>query len=287
MDTDELWTSRHRDLVTQAAPTAPPLTEAELDQGWAGLALGRRSTGRSRRAAIVAATAALAIGVGGTAAASGILTRSGAWSTDPEDLALAGPGEWLNPAGDDFASVLAEETREIPFPSELARQISTQGQVRDAARDRDSRVPTAVSTGSLRGFVANDAVCAWANSWAAAVAAGDPAAKATATTALRGATSWPAVTALDTEFAIRTTTITLTPREYTEEEKRVFGDLIERGEHEVDDSTRFGYLRLVQQAASGDDLDAMGQALLDHVACLPELMPDLPGAVPAEFRVPR
>lgn len=280
------WTERHRELVAEAAPPVPPFTDADLDRVWHGVAAHRRvAAGRSRRVAILAASAALVVGIGGTAAASGLLSRTGDGPSDHEELVLGGPGERLNPAGEDFAIVLAEETRDIPFPTELARDVSTRLQLEDATRDEG--VPTSVSVGALRGFVANDAICSWANSWAAAVADGDPAARAAAASALQEATSWPAVTALDTEFAIRTRTITFIPREYTEDEKRMFGDLIERGGMEVDDSTRFAYLELVQQAAGGDDPEAMGDALLGHVACSPLLMTDLPSAIPAEFRAGR
>lgn len=280
------WTNRHQGLVAEAMPQVPPLTDAELDRVWNDVTTHRRAAARrGRRVVAIAAAAALAIGMGGTAAASGFLTHTGEGPSDQEDIALGGPGERLNPAGDDFALVLADVTKDIPFPSDAARAISTEAQLADAARDHG--VPTRVSTSALRGFVANDAICAWANNWAAAVTAGDAVAKAAATAELQQTTSWPAVTALDTEFAIRTRTIKLIPREYTEEEKKQFGEVIARGETEVDDSTRFGFLTLVQQAAAGDDLDAMGNALLRHVACIPALMTDLPSAVPPEFRARR
>lgn len=283
MDTENVWTHRHSALVAEAAPEVPPFTDTGLDGVWDEVTARRRaSAGRGRRVAILATSAALVLGMAGTAAASGILTHTGRGPSDSEDLVLGGPGERLNPAGNDFDSVLAEVTQDIPFPSDRAREISYRAQLEDAARDQG--VSTAVSVGALRGFVANDAVCAWANSWAAAVSADDAVAKAVATAALQETTTWPAVTALDTEFVIRTRFVKLIPREYSEEEKRLFGDAIERGGSEVDDSSRFGFLPLVQQAASGDRLDAMGAALLDHVYCNPELMPDLPSAVPDEFR---
>jgi hypothetical protein len=108
-----------------------------------------------------------------------------------------------------------------------------------------------VSTGALRGFVANDAICAWADAWAVAVGSGDAAGKQAASQALLGASSWPAVTDLDRRFS---------------------------------GQSRFSWLPVAQQAALGDDVRVLGKALATHVFCVPALVPDLPQALPKELR---
>jgi hypothetical protein len=237
-----------------------PLTEV--------LAGARRARARRRRVRVGSAVAgsALAVAVGAAALGSGPFTRAdGPVATDPsstpsatptehsahtgeqpsdaEDIRLGGPGEELDPSGDDFAQVVLEVTTDIPFPSDQARAISAQFQYDDLHDEIDSRV----STGALRGFVANDAICSWANAWAYAVTSADVAGQKAAAQALQGASAWPAVTDLDKRLAGR---------------------------------SRFWFLPPAQQAALGVDVEAMGRALATHVMCLPALVPDLPQALP-------
>jgi hypothetical protein len=225
----------------------------------------RRARVRRRRLRVGTAVAgsALVVVVGAAVLGSGASPRSdgrvavdppptpsahsahtGEQPQDQEDVRLGGPGEQLDPSGDDFAAVVREVTTDIPFPSDQARAVSAQFQYDDMHDETDTRV----STGALRGFVANDAICSWADAWAAAVTSGDAAGREAAAHALLGASSWPAVTDLDQRFA---------------------------------GQSRFSFLPTAQRAALGDDLDVMGRALATHVFCNPALMPDLPQAVPS------
>jgi hypothetical protein len=229
------------------------------------LVRARRARVRRRRLRVATAVAgtALAVVVGASAFGSGPFDRAdgpvvsdpsptpgahgahtGKQPSDKEDLRLGGPGERLDPSGDDFEQVVLDVTADIPFPSDEARTISAHFQYDDL----HDETGTLVSTGALRGFVANDAICSWANAWAAAVGSGEADARRAAAQALQGATSWAAVTDLDPTI----------------------------GRH-----TRFWFLTGVQEAAVGDDPQAMGKALATNVFCLPALVPDLPQALPS------
>jgi hypothetical protein len=240
------WTDRHETLVAEADP-ARESEPADYDRVWARVSAAMAVSGpprRRRRTVFAGVVIAALVGVGGAAAAGVLSSRTGEYDHDQEDRVLGGPGERLNPQGDDFRAVVAEETADIPFPSAAARRISLDFQVADLGRDSgDEKVLT--STSAVAGFVANDAICSWANEWARATDAGDSGAVSEATGVLDTASTWPAVTTLQ--------------------------DL---------DSDRFGWLAGVERAAHGASVSALGAGLAGNVMCLRELVPDLPEALP-------
>ncbi|HEX2894588.1 MAG TPA: hypothetical protein VHO29_11365 [Marmoricola sp.] len=268
MATENQWTDWHGRAIADAAPEVIGPSSLELETIWIRLAdevgMVRPSRRRRLRAVLVGASAAIVLGLGGTAAAATLLSsHTGKGPIDQEDTALGGPGERLNPDGEDFAQTVIDESRDIPFPTEEARAISNETQTSELRSGQ-----ALVSVSALQGFTADDAICSWANKWASAVTAGDATSKRTAVATLMSASAWPAVTALDTKQAMGKTT--LTDQTGTQ--------------HEAADNTRFGYLSLVQKAASGNDPNEMGAVLARNVRCIPDLVPDLPQAVPQDLR---
>jgi hypothetical protein len=254
------WTDAHSALM-EAAVAETAAGEVDLDATWdriAGrIAVGPRRSSRKRASAIIAVSVVFA-GAGTAAAAAGVFSAHTGEYNSGWEVQAGGPGERLDPRGEDFAQVTLEETADIPFPSEQARSISAQTQIEEMQRGQ-------VSTGALRGFVADDAICSWSNAWAAAVAEGDAAGARTASSTLLAAGDWSAVSALDTELVMRSTQVSS-------------GD---GTVHQADDSSRFGYLSLVQQSVKAGDVDGLGPALAENVRCIPALMADLPQAVPS------
>lgn len=196
------WTEQHSGLLAEARPDVPAATDHELaliwDQVEHPVATTRRTTGRSARLMIGAGVAVGALGITGAAAAGVFSARTGGYPSGWE-VKAGGPGEILDPAAPDWSQVLGEELAGITYPSAETEQISYDFQRRDMVGGK-------VSTGALRGFAANDAICAWANEWAAGKATRDQEAVVRATQALDAAATWPAVTALDPEQKMRTRT---------------------------------------------------------------------------------
>jgi hypothetical protein len=240
------WTDRHELLVAEADP-ADEAEPAELDRAWARVSAAMSVSGRprrSRRTVVVGVVVGVLVGVGGAAAAGVLSSRTGEFAKDREDRTLGGPGERLNPRGNDFRAVIADETADIPFPSADARRISLDFQVADQRRDIGAD-EVRVSTSAVAGFVANDAICSWADAWARGTKTGDARTASQATGVLDAASTWDAVVTLQ----------------------------------EID-RVRFEWLAGVQRAAHGASIPAMGAVLAENVFCLPELVPDLPQAVP-------
>lgn len=243
------WTDRHDDLVNATDPGPREASDAELDRIWNRVGGVVTTTPRPRRrrirATLGAGLVALVVGASGIAVADHYGARTGEGPRTAEDLRLGGPGERLDPAAPDLAEVLRVETGDIPFPSATARERSLRIQVRENASA--SRPGTElVSTGALRGWVARDAVCAWANAWTVATRDGDAGARAEAAAMIRAARRWPALA--------------------------VLADL---------DPEPFRYLGTVAAAAAGTDPKALGAALdTDGSFCWPALVPDLPQAGP-------
>lgn len=151
-----------------------------------------------RRARIVvgAVIAAAALGVGGVAAADIYTAGAARVPSMPRTKRLGGPGEKLDPTAPDYGTVIDEETTDIPFPSDEARQISRADLVADGRRDEPGSA--SVSTGAMRFWTARAAQCAWANEWVVAWEAGDDAASAEAAAMLVASPlDWPAVTDVD------------------------------------------------------------------------------------------
>lgn len=128
-------------------------------------------------------------------------------------------------------------------------------------------------TGGMRAEAARAALCAWSNSWAGATTAGDDSARGAAIEVIEAAPSWPAITDVDPDQTITPKKMWVTDEHGSTRRRAYF------------DTTPFGWLPLVVTAAGGRDLEAMGRPFAEHTRCIPELVPDLPAAVPAAFRV--
>lgn len=268
------WCDEHSQLIAAAAPTVEPAAPHELDRAWAQiqteLVPEKRAPRRRTRLFLGVGVTAVAVGVGGVATAGVFSAHTGKYAADAEDRRLGGPGERLDPAAPDYATVLAQVTRDVPFPADRDREAFVQAEVRSDQRDAHPG-ESGVSTGELRFWAARSAVCAWADRWAAATAAGDAEARSHAATMLEQAPTWPSVTAVDNKQVIRY-------RVERVEEPRA-GEITRRV---LADNTPAGYFPLVRRAALSDDLAAMGSVLAQWGACpaYGATMPDLPQAIP-------
>ncbi|MFT4082091.1 MAG: hypothetical protein QM638_05855 [Nocardioides sp.] len=293
------WTEEHSRTIAAAAPPVPDVSQQELDLIWCGVRdrMPTAKARRRRRARLVVGgvIAAVTMTLGGVAAAGVISAHTGRYPSDAEDLRLGGPGEYLDPAAPDFGDVVDQETTDIPFPSDKARRISRQDLVQDGQREPIGT--STESTGAMRFWTAQAAVCAWANEWVAAGAAGDTSAKETAAKMLEEAPSWSAVTAIDAKQTMRTVRVKVTYRaggritkssilgqDGTPDKvlRRVGGKRVTRMETERIGSVA-GYFPLLRKAALSDDAAEMGSVLADEGTCDPDLMPDFPQAVPSDL----
>jgi len=216
---------------------------------------------------VATAVAMTVTGVAGAAAADLFTARTGQGPSDAEDLRLGGPGEKLDLSGPDLGDVLAEESADIPFPSEEARRQSLQIQVQQNAVEPGSE-PMRASTGAFRGWIADDAVCSWANDWARATRTGDADARAEAISMIQGAPRWSAVVQLDPEpFSHwKTHKVTDGKRTWTERYR---------------DISRFYYLEELGEAVEGTDPAAVAAVFVGNGSgCNEPLVPDLPDAYP-------
>lgn len=268
------WTEEHARLVAMAAPDVDAPRDTDVDRVWNRLvpvvADGARPRRRRTRMALGAGVVAAVLGVSGLAAADIFSARTGRGPVDAEDLLLGGPGEKLDPAGADFALVIAEEAKDLPFPSAEARQATVDFWTDDLTRDDPAPRTSAVSTGALRAWMASDAVCFWANQWAVATREDDPAARRAAVAVIDTADAWPAVTDLDPEPYSRWQTVEVEDRQTNEVTTT-----------RVRDESHFFYLGRVERAAAGTDPDAMAKALLTSGhGCWTHQVPDLPMADP-------
>lgn len=166
------WTDAHDRLMVAAKPAVPEPSAAEIERCWARLAPTVEGPGRPRRSrrarirvGIAAGIGATVLGTSGLAAAELYTAHTGKGPVDAEDLRLGGPGEKLAVAAPDFGRVVAEETTDIPFPTAESRALALRQQVEDA---RGAATDEFVSTGALRAWVADAALCSWSNQWAAA-----------------------------------------------------------------------------------------------------------------------
>lgn len=268
------WTDEHDRVMADVAPPCREATEAELVRVWNQVAGAMQSDGkrrrRRRRGAIAAGAviAALVLGTSGIAVAQLYSAHTGKGPSDAEDLRLGGPGERLDPAAPDYGKVVAEKTADIPFPSLETREFAVQDQVHDARFAAPGAERVAV--GAVRGWVADAAVCAWSNQWAAATRDGKMAARAAAVGMIQAAPRWPAVVALDPHPYSRTET-----QQVTDDKGNT------RTEHYRDES-QFYYLDALGDAAQGQDLDSVATLLAENNGyCRPQLVPDLPKAIPS------
>lgn len=267
------WTDEHSQAISAAAPPVPAVSPVELDRTWAAIQESMAAAGPSRhrrtRVLVGAAIALATLMVSGVAVAAVLSAHTGRYPSDAESIRLGGPGEYLDHAAPDYGTVIDEETTDIPFPNDEAREISRQGLVRDGQLDDPGT--GSVSTGAMRFWTAQGAICAWSNEWAAATTAGNASARARATRMLDDASNWPAVTDVDPDQTIR-----------YEEHEVIDEETGKTTTETVPNNTEAGYLPLVQKAAHGDDVDALGSVLVRWVYCAPALMPDLPQALPGQ-----
>ena len=201
---------------------------------------------RRRRAARVASvTLAVVVAGAGTAAAAEYLsTRTGEENTGWE-VGAGGSGELLNAGGSDRDQVFGQATDDIPFPS--TRQAARTYALAFFPRESDSLV----STSSLRLWVAGNAVCSWADAWAADDAAGDVAARAADTTSLASSLTWEPFLTFSRDAGA------LPPASA------------------VIDSDYLGWLRPLAGAAAGGDRQAVLDAVADSHFCGPDVLPTI------------
>ncbi|MET0820544.1 MAG: hypothetical protein ABWY58_06245 [Aeromicrobium sp.] len=268
---NSLWTDEHSQAVAAAAPVAPRPSPDRLDRLWATVDASTRSSAPDRRRRIRtmtgAALLAASLTVGGVATAAVYSAHTGRFPSDAEDVRLGGPGEELDPSAPDYGRVIAAETQDIPFPSQAARDISRADLVKDGQREQPGT--GSVSTGAMRLWTAQAAVCSWSNEWAAARAAGDPARTSRASRTLTASSRWPAITDVDPQQTIAYKKVTVV-------DTRTGVRTIET----LPDNTEAGYLPLLIRSVRSGDVDAVGRTLARWVYCIPGLMPDLPQAVP-------
>jgi hypothetical protein len=197
---------------------------------------------------VVGASAVIVIGAAGGAVADHFVDAHTGHQATEAEAKSGGPGEVLRMWGDNFAKITDRATADIPFPDESSR--------RAVLRDVYFTGPhpdVEITTGTLRGVVADGAVCAWVNVWAGAIEDGDEIARRHAEDTLDSASHWPAVTALDTRQSMT---------------GRV-------GDQGVPIPTRFGYLTPIQAAAKRNDRTAMSAAVASGRRCGPTQVPNL------------
>lgn len=265
------WTEEHNRLMVDAAPPFPEASEAELTRVWNQVAGAMQSGGKPPRRrgafAVGAVIVAVVLGTSGIAAAQLYSAHTGKGPSDAEDLRLGGPGERLDPAAPDYGRVIATKISDIPFPSIGAREFAVQDQVHDAR----FAVPGAerVAVGAIRAWVADAAVCAWSNQWAASTRVGNAVDRAEAIGMIEAAPRWSAVVALDPHPFSRIETQQVTDNKGKS-----------RTEHYRDES-QFYYLGALGDAVRGQNLDAVARLLAaNNGYCRPQLVPDLPNAIP-------
>lgn len=194
------------DALTRLVAEADPMPQGDdpgsVDRAWAmveaelfddPVVTPFRRGSRWRRVGVVGVVAAVALAA--SAGAVYISTRTGEHNP-PESVAAGGLGENYRLNGTDFAAELATLAADVPYPNEAARSASLAAIVRDATRNDE---PSQASTGALRAEIARGAICAWTVSWQSSHTTKD---RRTATTGLRGAMSWPAVTDVDPKPSI-------------------------------------------------------------------------------------
>jgi hypothetical protein len=238
---DQDWSERHGNAIREAAPAVPDFTEGEQAALWQRIEAAETHRAPRRWRAVVAGLVAVGlVGVAGAAAGNVFSAHTGKGPTDAEDVELGGPGERLDPRAPDFAAVIAEMTTDIRFPTTAARDGALAWEFDNATRDRDDMVP--LSSGALRLWMAGHALCAWSNTWAVALRAGDAVAEAAAADVILDARTWPSITDTDPDLA---------------------------------DESEFDWLPDLEQAVRSDRPRAAKRALFGNQSCMPGLAPEL------------
>jgi hypothetical protein len=234
-----VWSRVHASIGEDGATTF----DDDVQERRLNLIADREMAARRRRRATRLASVALTVAVagGGTAvAADFIATRTGE-HTSGWDVDAAGPGELLNPGGTDRRQVFEEVTADIPFAPGYEAQ-------RAWALDffpveSDSRI----TEGSLRSWMARNAVCTWGDAWVSADNAGDVPARTAVTTTLAEAVSWEAIRTSDFPDAVIT----------------------ETGEHR----SYNGWVPALAEAAGAGNRQAVLEVVAHSYGCSPDVLP--------------
>lgn len=188
--------NEHDEAITRLIATADPLhpldDQPALDRAWTTIHTEVFASPvvvpihrRWRRPTAV--IGAVSIALAASAAAVFISTRTGT-ANPAADVPISGPGELLRLDGTDFASEVTTIGADIPFPNQASRKDAITRLADDAAGGGHDAL---VTTGTIRGNLAKEAICAWATTWHSVDT------RATATSALQGSLTWTAVTDLD------------------------------------------------------------------------------------------
>lgn len=245
-----------------AHPADHAAVEASLARVRDDMAAAAPPRRRRRTPRVVGASAAIVIGATGGAVADHFVDAHTGHQATEAEAKSGGPGEVLRMWGDNFGKITDQATADIPFPDESSRRA-----VLHDVYFTGPHEDVEITTGTLRGVVADGAVCAWVNVWAGAVQDGDETARRHAEEVLDSASRWPAVTALD-------------PRQ------SMTGRVGDQG---PEIPTRFGYLTPIQAAANRNDLTAMSTAVESGQRCGPTQVPnlDLSPALPSGPAAPQ
>lgn len=266
------WTDDQERLTADAVPSVPDPTDAEVDRVWRRVQATMQDDDKRRRRwgrIVATGVGAVVLGTSGLAAADLYTAHTGKGPVDAEDLSLGGPGERLDPAAPDFGQVIAESTADIPFPTSASRTFA----VRDQVHDERFAVPgeERVSVGAIRAWVADAALCSWSNQWARATRDDNEADRAEAIGMIQEASTWPAVVAIDPHPYRRIQTQWVTDENGNSHRER------------FPDESQFFYLAALGRAVQGRDLGAVAELLAENNGyCRPQLVPDLPNAVPQD-----
>lgn len=264
-----LWTDGHDRVLWEGAPEDRPTTTFETEQIWHRIeaaTVGNDQPRRRVRAVIGSVIVGAVLGTSAVATAGFYSSRTGEGPIDAEDRRLGGPGERLDPAGDDYGFVVDDATKDIPFPDAASRKIAIRNQVDDAQGPAASGI---TSTGALRGWVAAAAVCAWANQWAASTPDGNTADRAAAVEAIMAAPSWSAVFEIDPEPSNPMVTMDVSNADGTTTTER------------FRDPTQFFYLGQLGSAVQGRNESRVAELLAENNGyCRAGLVPDIPAANP-------
>lgn len=188
--------NEHDEAITRLIATADPLRPVDdqpaLDRTWATIHAEMTASPvvvplRRRWQRPAAVIGAVSIALASSAAAVAISTRTGTENPAAE-VPRSGPGEQLRLDGTDFAAQLTALSADIPFPSQTSKKTAITRLADEAAGAGHDAQTT---TGTVRGNLAKEAICAWATTW------NDTDTRATATRALQRALTWTAVTDLD------------------------------------------------------------------------------------------
>ena len=156
-----------------------------------------------RRPRTVVAVAAVLVGTA-TVATAGLSAHTGQFQPTQEqiasaspseaarmrsELAMGGPGEFLDPSAPDYRDVALQIASDIPYPRgyESWRDFLISDEIQHADGGTES-------SGALHGWFAASAFCAWVQAWRQADIAGNASASAQAEQVISQATGWKAVT---------------------------------------------------------------------------------------------